>query len=373
MIERALVVGGGPGGMTGAIALARTGVSVQIAEIETDWRPAGIGIGLQSPPLRALKALDLFDDIVAVGRPHPVIEMLTVDGTKVGEMPQVNVNERDDPPFVTMSRMALHRVLEARLLEHEVDVRLGTTVASLQDGGSGAHVVLSDGSEGVFDLVIGADGLRSQVRQAIRPDVPPPAFAGQVIWRIAARCPPGLERYTMMIEGPTRIGLVPLPNDDLYLWMLDGTLPPERPAAAERLELFGERLGRYAGFAPDVLAQVRSGDDVDFRALHWILVEPPWHRGRVLLIGDAAHASTPHMAWGVGLAIEDALILGEMVAAGLEGNELGERLAARRIERCRIVVEGSLQLSRWEQEPDTPGADPGSLIGRSFAALAQPA
>lgn len=358
--------------MTAAIALAGLGVECEIAEIATDWRPAGIGLGLQSPALRALKSLELFDDIVAVGRPTSVIDMQTADGAPIAQMPQVNVNAPDDPPFVTMSRETLHRVLEARLRAEGVPVRLGATVASLTELDDGVHAVLTDGAEGRYDLVVGADGLHSKVRSMVLPRAPRPAYAGQVIWRIGVRRPAALERYTIMVAGPTRIGLVPLPGDALYLWMLDATVAPDRPPAERRLALFRERLSAYAGVAPEVLAQVTDGEQVDFRALHWVLVEPPWHAGHVLLIGDAAHASTPHMAWGVGLAIEDCVVLGELVAAGLRGPKLGERLAARRIERARIVVEGSLQLSRWEQEPDLPGADPAGLVARSFAALAEP-
>jgi 2-polyprenyl-6-methoxyphenol hydroxylase-like FAD-dependent oxidoreductase len=176
----------------------------------------------------------------------------------------------------------------------------------------------------------------------------------------------------MMIAGPTRIGMVPIGRGgDLYLWMLDSTLPPERPPRDQLLDLFQERLGAYGFVAPEVAAQITAAEQIDFRALHWVLVPPPWHVGRALLLGDAAHTTTPHLAFGVGLAIEDAVVLADLVEEGLEGDELGERYAARRFERCRLVVETSLQLSRWEQAPGTPGADPGALMGRAFGELAK--
>ena len=149
--------------------------------------------------------------------------------------------------------------------------------------------------------------------------------------------------------------------------MLDSTLPPERPPRDQLLALFQERLGAYGFVAPEVAAQVTGPEQIDFRALHWLLLASPWHSGRALLLGDAAHTTTPHLAFGVGLAIEDAVVLSELVAEGLEGAELGERYAARRYERCRLVVESSLQLSRWEQAPGTPGADPAALMGQPSA------
>ncbi len=133
-----------------------------------------------------------------------------------------------------------------------------------------------------------------------------------------------------------------------------------------------ERLAAYAFVIPEVAAQITEPAQVDFRALQWVLVQPPWGAGLALLIGDAAHTTTPHMAWGVGLAIEDAVVLAEMAAGGAEGPELIGRLSQRRFERCRLVVAGSLQLSRWERDPDAPGADPAGLTRETFAALAAP-
>jgi 2-polyprenyl-6-methoxyphenol hydroxylase-like FAD-dependent oxidoreductase len=189
---------------------------------------------------------------------------------------------------------------------------------------------------------------------------------------MAARCPDGLDTYTIMDGGPHRIGLVPLPGDELYLWMLDSTLPPERPPRERLLDLFHERMAGYGGFAPAVAAQAVSPDQLDVRALHALLVPPPWHAGRVVLIGDAVHTTTPQLAWGAGLAIEDAVVLGELVGDGVPAEELGARLAERRFERCRVVVEGSLQLSRWEQEGRGPRPEAARLTAAAFAKLAEP-
>lgn len=365
---RALVVGGGPAGLTAAIALSQAGVDTGIVELTTDWRPAGVGIGLQSPPLRAMKALGLFEEIVQIGRPQPEIVIARADGEHVGVMPQVNVNDPDDPPFVNMSRIALHELLARAAERHGVPVRLGMTI----DAFDGVRATLSDGTVEEYDLVVGADGLHSRVRELALPDAPSPEHAGQVIWRLGARSPDGLDRYTIMIAGPHRIGLVPLPGDDLYLWMLDSTLPPKRPPRDQLLELFLKRMSAYGGFATRVAEQATDPDQLDFRALQWLLVPPPWHRGQVLLIGDAVHTTTPHMAFGAGIAIEDAVVLGELVRDGVPAGQLGERLASRRFERCRVVVEGSLQLSRWEQEPGPPNPRAPELIGAAMAKLAEP-
>jgi 2-polyprenyl-6-methoxyphenol hydroxylase-like FAD-dependent oxidoreductase len=371
-VDRVLIVGGGIAGTTTAIALAQHGVACTIAELQNEWQAKGVGIGLQSPPLRATKALGLFESIVAVARQHPEIVITGADGRQLGVMPQVNVNGPEDPPFVNLSRMALHSILVHAVRERGVTVRLGTTVDRLDETGDQVRATMSDGSVGTYDLVIGADGLHSRVRDLALPHAPKLAYSGQVIWRMGGRCPDGLDRYTIMVAGPSRIGLVPLPGDELYLWMLDSTLPPERPPRQRLLALFQQRMAVYSGFAPAVAAQATAPEQLDYRALHAVLVPPPWHTGRVVLIGDAVHTTTPHLAYGAGLAIEDAVVLGELVGSGVPAPELGGRLAERRYERCRIVVENSLQLSRWEQHGGPPNPEAAKLSAATFAKLAEP-
>jgi 2-polyprenyl-6-methoxyphenol hydroxylase-like FAD-dependent oxidoreductase len=371
-VQRVLIVGGGPAGMATAIGLAQAGVACEIVELATDWRPAGVGIGLQSPPLRAAKALGLFDAIVGVARAQPQLVICAADGRQLAAIPQVNVNGPGDPPFVNLSRIALHELMADALTRLEVPVALGTTVDRWQETDAGIEVALSDGTTGRYDLLVGADGIHSKVRGLALPHAPGPQPAGQSIWRLAGRCPEGLERYTIMVAGPHRIGLVPLPGDALYLWMLDSTLGPQRPPREELLGLFQERMAAYGGFAPAVAEQATDPAQLDFRALHWLLVPPPWHAGRVLLIGDAVHTTTPHLAFGAGLAIEDAVVLTELVRDGIDVPELPERFAARRFERARIVVENSLQLSRWEQEGGPPHPRAPELTAQAFAKLAEP-
>ena len=113
--------------MASAIALTQAGVDCEIVELSEDWRPGGIGIALQSAPLRAAKRLGIFEALLGVGRRHDVIDMCGADGTRFAELPQVNVNDPGDPPFLGMARQALHEVMAAEVARLGTPVRLGVT------------------------------------------------------------------------------------------------------------------------------------------------------------------------------------------------------------------------------------------------------
>jgi len=108
------------------------------------------------------------------------------------------------------------------------------------------------------------------------------------------------------------------------------------------------------------------------RKLYWLLMPPPWYRGRVLLIGDAAHATTPQLAMGGAIALEDGIVLGEVLAAEGDLDTALEKFMDRRHERCRMVVQNSVQLSEWEKNAADNQEDAGRLQNESFAALAAP-
>jgi 2-polyprenyl-6-methoxyphenol hydroxylase-like FAD-dependent oxidoreductase len=158
----------------------------------------------------------------------------------------------------------------------------------------------------------------------------------------------------------------------MYIFVVENTPEVTRPPREEWPELIQALLIEYEGVIGWARERMTNPDKIDRRPLQAILLDPPWYRGRVLLIGDAAHATTPHLAMGAGIAIEDAVVLGELLD---EQDDLQAALAAfmdRRWERCRLVVENSLQLGEWEKRPDDPDADPVGLSNASLAALAAP-
>jgi 2-polyprenyl-6-methoxyphenol hydroxylase-like FAD-dependent oxidoreductase len=142
---------------------------------------------------------------------------------------------------------------------------------------------------------------------------------------------------------------------------------PSASAALARQQLEG-----YGGPVARVREQITDDSQVLMRPIESILVPPPWYRGRVLLIGDAAHATTPHLASGAGMAIEDAIVLGELLRRATPFPEALQEFMSRRYERCRLVVENSLKVAEWETQPDQTVTYPYQLLQGLRELLAQP-
>jgi 2-polyprenyl-6-methoxyphenol hydroxylase-like FAD-dependent oxidoreductase len=158
----------------------------------------------------------------------------------------------------------------------------------------------------------------------------------------------------------------------MYIFIVQNTPEKVRPADDALAELARRQLAGYGGLVARAREQITDSVQVLMRPAEVILVPPPWFRGRVVLIGDAAHATTPHLASGAGIAIEDAVVLGELLRSDAPVAEVLETFMQRRYERCRTVVTNSIQLGEWQQRPGTPEADPAGLARDTQALLAQP-
>jgi 2-polyprenyl-6-methoxyphenol hydroxylase-like FAD-dependent oxidoreductase len=189
------------------------------------------------------------------------------------------------------------------------------------------------------------------------------------VWR--ARLPTQTDAKAIDIFfGPrSKAGILPTSADTMYLFLVVNH--PERPDRTAGPRALGEALEDFGGPVAAAREAIGGPDDVYFGTLETTLMAPPWHRGRVVFVGDAVHATPPHIAYGAGLAIEDGVVLGESLAASQTLSSALERYAERRWERCRLVVHSGLQLGEWEQQP-TPEADPAALTERTWRELAAP-
>jgi 2-polyprenyl-6-methoxyphenol hydroxylase-like FAD-dependent oxidoreductase len=370
-VQTVLVVGGGAAGCASAIQLARAGIAVDLVEVKHDVTAVGSGITLQGNALRVLRDLGVYDDVAAAGYGFDTLGLRAPDGTVLVEMPDAKTGGSDLPATVGARRADLARVLVARAQELGAKLRFGTTVDQLVQDESGVEVTFSDGGTGRYDLVVGADGVRSHVRTllGVEVDIAP---VGMGIWRVFTGRPAGLERTDLYYHGACYIaGYCPTGEDSIYAYLVEDAQDRSWLSPDEQLEVMRELAGQYHGPWDDIRELMTDSARINYTHFEWHVLDGPWNRGRVVLIGDAAHSCPPTMAQGCAQALEDAAVLAEVLldADGLD-QPVFDTFTARRLPRARTVVENSVQLSRWLLDHVTDADVPG-LMGRTAALLSQ--
>ncbi len=340
--QKILIIGGGIGGLTSAIALGRDGHRLTIVEKDPDWAVYGVGIIQQGNVVRAVKELGIIDDYLDAGFGFDFVEVYIPTGERVARIPSPKLVD-GYPANVGIGRPALHKVLGERAKAAGAEVRLGITVEALDDDGDGVTAHFSDGNVERFDLVIGADGLYSRTREQLFADAPKPEFTGQCVWRYNFPKPADhdcLQAY----EGRIGAGLVPLSSDLMYIFV---TTPEPGNPWRDTAGLAKAMRDRLAGMPPAIATlaeQITIDEAVVYKPLETLFLEGPWHSGRVVLLGDAVHATTPHLGQGAGMAIEDSLVLAEEIAKAADPEGAFTAFRQRRFERCKYIVDASLAL-----------------------------
>jgi 2-polyprenyl-6-methoxyphenol hydroxylase-like FAD-dependent oxidoreductase len=348
-IGRVLIVGGGVAGMSCAIQMRKAAMAVDLIDIDPDWRSYGAGITITGPTLRALQTVGVLDEVAKHGA--------TWNNAKVHNQAGELLMTLNLPPLADglpatggVMRPVLHRILSAKTLDLGARVRLGTTIRALRELEDRIEVDFSDGTVLYYDLVVGADGIFSKLRERVFPDAPVPTVTGQVIYRIVAERPRGFECTHFFMGADCKIGFNPVSSSHMYMFLLHRAAGDPWIEPRLQPQRLYEAMAGFGGFIPEIRQSVRTAyaASVNYRQLEVLLLPAPWYRGRVVMIGDAAHATTPHLASGAGMAIEDGIVLVEELQARSTLDEALAHFMARRFERCRLVIENSVELGRLE-------------------------
>ncbi|BBG03345.1 MULTISPECIES: FAD-dependent monooxygenase [Pseudonocardia] len=335
--RRSSGVGAGIGGLAAAVGLRAAGWDVTVLERDADTRGAGAGISLWSNGLRALDLLGVGDTIRAHGPLTGQGGIRTGTGRWLSRSSGERLHTDNDLGVLILHRAELHSCLLAALPRGAV--RTGATVVDVEQTDSSATVIHRTEHAGqqrlTAALVVVADGVRSRVRAAILPRAGAPAYAGFTAWRgvTGDRC--ALPRQSESWGRGAVFGLTQLPDGRVY-WFATANERPGGRHADERAEV----LRRFGSWHPPIGEIVRSTDP-EAVLRHDIYSHPrplaEFTLGRVALLGDAAHAVTPNLGQGGGLALEDAVVLAsELAGDGPVSRALARYDAARRPRAERI-------------------------------------
>lgn len=341
-----VIVGGGIAGSALSIALARRGVAVSLIEREADWTPASSGIFIYTNGLQVLDRLGVLPEICEAGWVSPDGDnlYLTAEGRPITRTTYPRAGAHV-PPIVGIRRVDMHRVLSARLARLGVDVRLGVTAGDVDVGSPAepARITLSSGETIAADLVVGADGIRSQMRSLLFGEIEP-TYTGFGVWRSMHAKPASIDTKIMMMGVGTRLGIMPISRDQLYIF--GTTREPGKPFYPREswAVLMKDKFAAFKGPAAALLEEVSDATSVYYTAVEEVHLPPPWSKGRVVVIGDAAHSAAPFMGQGGAMALEDAVVLAEMLDADVDVPRLLLSFAARRFERCKHVQDVSRQV-----------------------------
>ncbi|MCB1405605.1 MAG: FAD-dependent monooxygenase [Rhodobacteraceae bacterium] len=338
------IAGAGIAGCAAAIALAQAGHAVQVIERAARWEFASSGIFLYANGLESLRDLGVLPAILRAGFAVPEGRNAYFDQSGM-PLTVTHYPSRDAgriPAILGIRRAELHRILSMRMQELGVPVTLDASIALLAQRGGRVSLTLSDGRALETDLLVIAEGLRSTTRALAGFDVAP-RYSGFTVWRSVHARPAALTDKIMQMGRGKRFGIMPISDDRLYTF---GTVPGPKPAHIPRADWPATMAGQFAEFdgpARAFLDDLGPRSEVLFTAIEEVALPLPWHRGRVVVIGDAAHAATPFMGQGGAAAMADGVALARHLSRAAPEPALAA-FGAERQPICAFVQEASRRV-----------------------------
>jgi 2-polyprenyl-6-methoxyphenol hydroxylase-like FAD-dependent oxidoreductase len=363
---KALIIGGGIAGPVTGIFLKKAGIDAQVFEA---WPySTGIGGGLQIAPngMHVLAEIGLADEMIRRGSICESFDFHSQAGALLGSLNR-NMRQRFGQPAVNMRRATLNEMLINRAWCGNVELRFEKRLVAIEDRADQPVIAhFADGTTAEGDFVIGADGVHSAVRGHVIPDGPKPfdtgliGFGGFVPRSVIEATPIGRRVVTTFGQsGFFGYGFCSSETDDAVMWW--STQPSHRVDAATFRAMSQDQLRRHlrqfhAGWHDPILQIVDVAEDIVVTDTLDVTTLPTWSHKRTLLIGDAAHATSPHAGQGASLALEDAMRLGRLM---LDRQELAltfQNFEAERRPRAEKIVALARRNGNSKREFSATGA-----------------
>ena len=340
-----LIAGGGIAGLSLALALEQRGIAADVVEKSASILSAGTGLYLPGNATRAIEQLGLLPAVQEQAAAIPHQRILDSKGRQLSDSRTSDV-WAPCGPCLSLAHNALHQILHGAL--RETQLRTGLSITDIEQAEGGCKVSFTDGTSDVYDLVVGADGINSGVRSLVAPGVVP-EYGNQICWRFITQNTTGIDTWTAMLGNNSTLLAIPVNATQAYVYA-DITLPAHADADSMRRTSL---TTLFQGFSSPVFPLLEQAADSALIHTGRIgqVVTDQWAYGRVLLIGDAAHASPPSMAEGAGMAMEDALVLAQVVQAESSVDAALALYTQRRLPRVRWVQQQCAKRDKMRALP----------------------
>jgi 2-polyprenyl-6-methoxyphenol hydroxylase-like FAD-dependent oxidoreductase len=365
-LRKALIIGAGIAGPVTAIFLRKAGIDAQLFEA---WPYSiGIGGGLQIAPngMHVLAEIGLADEMIRRGSIAESFDFYSQSGARLGSINQ-NMRQRFGQPAVNMRRATLNEAIVNKAWCEDVELAFEKRLVRIEDRADQPVVAhFADGTSAKGDFLIGADGVHSAVRAHVIPDGPTPfdtgliGFGGFVPRSVIENTPIGQRVETTFGQsGFFGYGFCsPDPNDGVMWW---STQPAHGADAATFRAMSQDELKRHlldfhAGWHAPIPQLLEAAENIGVTATLDVATLPTWSRKRTVLIGDAAHATSPHAGQGASLALEDAMRLARLLQDGRELGVTFEAFESERRPRAERIVAIARRNGNSKREFSATGA-----------------
>src|SRR5688572_7718092 len=349
--KRFAIIGGGIGGLSLAIAMQRKGFQVTVYENAPSIKPLGAGLGLAANAVRAFMEIGISEDVLEAGAVLKKVSIKNQQGKVLAQTDSQKISRK----YNVVNNFTIHRAdLHDVLLRHlnEGSLQLGRGCVDFVQNKSAVKLTFQDGSISEADYVIACDGVHSLFRKKLLPESTP-RYAGYTCWRAVIDNVPAavdLNETSETWGAGSRFGIAPLNNNRLYWFACINAPENDQKKRSYGIKDLSKHFGEFHSPIPEILQHTKDqqliwNDIIDIKPLKRFAFE------RILLMGDAAHATTPNMGQGACMAIEDAAILANTISDSQSVEQAFAAFERKRIHRTTTIVNESWQLGRvaqWE-------------------------
>jgi len=345
--QHVLIVGAGIGGLTVAIALHQAGFTVEVFERAPEFKEVGAGLLLWANAVRALDRINLADQVRHISLSEASGAIRSWRGWELIDMSPRKLEQLLGEVNVVIHRADLMQVLLNAMPPDTI--HLNAMVQHIRQNEQGVELELADGRVFRGDVLIGADGIRSVVRNRVV-STQELRYAGYVAWRGVTPFPHNRLRLGETMGRGARFGMAPLPDERVYWYATEnrpaGAGTPPEGHKAHLLKLF-------KGWHEPIEEIIEATDEsvILLHDLYDLPTLPRWSVGRVTLLGDAAHAMTPNLGQGACQALEDAVVLGQELRRSADLSEALQSYERRRVKRANQILLASRQMKNLTHVP----------------------